>query len=55
MADDLVVAIQSIQDAVTKQADTVRSLKAEVKEGKREKVRGNVPRALRVTTSATSK
>ena len=39
--EELVVAIQSAQDAVTKQADTVRSLKAEVKEGKRDKVIGS--------------
>jgi hypothetical protein len=39
MADVLENAITSAQDAVAKQGDTVRSLKASLKEGKLEKVR----------------
>ncbi len=38
MADQAELAVQAAQEAVTKQADTVRSLKAEVKEGKIAKV-----------------
>lgn len=35
---DLQQAIEAAQEAVTKQGDTVRSLKAELKDGKVEKV-----------------
>ena len=39
MAEALAAEIHVAQEAVTKQADTVRSLKADVKAGKIEKVR----------------
>ena len=52
-SEELVVAIQSAQDAVTKQADTVRSLKAEVKEGKRDKVIGSCDLIVGAVTAST--
>jgi glycyl-tRNA synthetase len=38
MTEQLEAAVVAAQDAVTKQGDTVRSLKASVKEGKLQKV-----------------
>lgn len=38
MAEQLELAIQQAQEAVTRQGDTVRSLKASLKDGKAEKV-----------------
>jgi hypothetical protein len=45
MADALAAAIEAAQAEVTKQGDTVRSLKASLKDGKAEKVRAGVGEA----------
>lgn len=47
MAEQLEQAIQAAQDEVTKQGDTVRSLKASLKDGKVEKVRLGAFRLIR--------
>lgn len=43
MASDLEAEIQKAEAAVTKQGDTVRSMKALLKEGKGEKVSPRLP------------
>ena len=51
MTEQLVEAIQVAQDAVTRQADTVRSLKADVKGGKIAKVRDEVEGSMQIAIS----
>ena len=51
MTEQLVEAIQVAQDAVTRQADTVRSLKADVKGGKIAKVRDEVEGSMHIAIS----
>lgn len=46
MAEELEKVVAAMQEAVTKQGDTVRSLKASLKEGKTEKVEFQLRRLL---------